>query len=61
MKTEKDMIIALTNSGMTEAEIAESIGSTQPTVHRIKKGSKTNYRTGKAIERLYIYRVVKAA
>ena len=53
---ENDMVLALIREGMTEMEIAKNIGSTQPTIHRIKKGSTTNYKTGKSLELLYLKR-----
>lgn len=46
------MVNSLIQKGITETEIAKKIGVTQSTVNRIKKGSPTNYQTGKALERL---------
>lgn len=52
----KSMVAYLVDSaGMTEAEIAQSCHTTQPTIHRIKKGSVEDprYKVGKSIESLY--------
>jgi predicted transcriptional regulator len=49
------MLNDLVDSGLSEGEIATRVGSTQPTVHRIKSGKTADphYQVGKAIERLY--------
>lgn len=50
----KDMVAAIAETGMSQAEIANRIGASQPTVHRIlEKGHGTSYDTGKKIEQLY--------
>lgn len=53
----KSMVAYLVDSaGMTESEIAHSCQTTQPTIHRIKKGSVEDprYKVGKSIESLYL-------
>lgn len=50
----KQMVSEIANTGMSQAEIAERVGASQPTIHRImEKGRSTSYETGKKIEQLY--------
>lgn len=48
-----EMVCALISSGMTEKAVADSVGTTQPTIHRIKAGATCNYELGKRIEDFY--------
>lgn len=43
----------ITEGGFSEYSLAQSIGSSQPTINRAKKGVGTSYKTGKNIEELY--------
>jgi predicted transcriptional regulator len=51
--TIQEMLAKLLLSGMSQRDIAERVGTTQPTINRAAKGSDIRYVTGKAIERLY--------
>lgn len=42
----------LIDTGWTEAGIAAAVGSTQPTIHRIKEGGSCLYALGAALVRL---------
>ena len=56
------MLLAISSTGMSQAQIADSIGVTQPTVHRaMTAGSDVGYETGKKIEMLYCERVIPKA
>lgn len=48
-----EMIKALRACGMTQAQIGERVGASQPAIHRAEKGSGVLYEVGKKIERLY--------
>lgn len=48
-----EMIKALRESGMTQAQIGDCVGASQPAIHRAEKGSGVLYEVGKKIERLY--------
>lgn len=48
-----DMIRELRASGMTQTQIAERVGVSQPAIHRAEKGSGVLYDVGKKLERLY--------
>lgn len=52
----QEMIKALRASGLTQQQIADAIGASQPSVHRAEKGAEVLYVTGKAIEALYVQR-----
>lgn len=52
--TVQTMVLELLDSGMSEGQLANKVDSNQPTIHRIKNGSKTNYELGKKIEALYL-------
>jgi len=41
------------DAGMTEAEIASSVGSTQPTINRIRRGAGTNFDLGNRLVELH--------
>lgn len=43
----------------TESRIAEAVGTTQPTVNRIKKGASPAYQTGAALVALAIAEIAK--
>jgi hypothetical protein len=47
------MVGFLILKGYSEDGIAKLVGTSQPTIHRIKCGSGTTYEIGKRIERLY--------
>lgn len=49
-----DMVGFLISKGYSESRIAEFVGTSQPTIHRIKRGSGTTYEIGKRIENLYL-------
>lgn len=49
----KEMLKQLTDAGMTQHDIAEAVGTTQPTIYRALNGADIRYRVGKAIERFY--------
>jgi len=50
----KDMLSSIAATGLTQSEIAERIGVSQPTVYRaMKAGSDVGYEVGKKIEILY--------
>ena len=49
----QEVLQTLIESGLSETEIAQRIGVSQPTVNRIKNGADPAYRTGKQLERLY--------
>ena len=51
--TIQEMLAKLLLSGMSQRDIAERVGTTQPTINRAAKGSDIRYVTGKAIERLF--------
>lgn len=54
----KEMLISIAKTGLSQAEIAEMVGVSQPTVHRaMTSGSVVKYETGKKIEQLYAERV----
>ncbi|WP_299198398.1 helix-turn-helix transcriptional regulator [uncultured Amphritea sp.] len=53
MTSLQKMIKKIRLSGLKGPAIAERINVTQPTVSRIENGARTDYETGKAIERLY--------
>lgn len=51
----KEMLNAISESGMSQDDIATRVGVTQPTIHRaMKKGEMVSYDTGKRIEALYL-------
>lgn len=50
--TLKEMLAELERLGYSQRAIAESVGTTQPTIHRASKGASVRYETGKAIEAL---------
>jgi len=56
MKTIQEMIVEILSSGMTEAELARLSNTTQPSIHRMKKGETKDpgYTTGKAIESIFL-------
>lgn len=47
------MVGFLILKGYSEDRIAKVVGTSQPTIHRIKCGSGTTYEIGKRIENLY--------
>ena len=50
----KDMLSSIAATGLTQSEIAERIGVSQPTVYRaMRSGSDVGYEVGKKIEKLY--------
>lgn len=52
--TIQEMLAKLLLSGMSQRDIAQKVGTTQPTINRAAKGSDIRYVTGKAIEYLYL-------
>jgi predicted XRE-type DNA-binding protein len=59
MLTISAMLLAVIDSGMTQTQIAEHLGTSQPTIHRLlKKNCRADYDIGKHIEKLYAARVV---
>jgi predicted transcriptional regulator len=48
------MVRFLVSKGYSESKIADVVGTSQPTIHRIKGGSSTTYETGKRIESLFL-------
>lgn len=52
--TIQEMLAKLLLSGMSQRDIAQKVGTTQPTINRAAKGSDIRYVTGKAIECLYL-------
>ena len=50
----QDMVNSLLASGFTEGSLAKEVGTSQPTIHRIKKGSEPSYTLGKTIESIYM-------
>ena len=63
MKTVKDMIIDILDSGMKEDELAKLVGTTQPSINRMRRGVTvdTSYTMGKAFESIYIERTGMSA
>jgi predicted transcriptional regulator len=55
MITLQEMTSALLDSGMTEAQLAEAVKTSQATVHRIRRGTTPDpgYSLGKRIEAIY--------
>lgn len=51
--TVQEMLKELSAAGFTQAQVAEKVGTTQPTIHRATKGSDVGYELGKAIEALH--------
>lgn len=51
--TIQEMLAELLLSGMSQRDIAQKVGTTQPTINRAAKGSDIRYVTGKAIECLH--------
>ena len=49
-----DMVGFLISKGYSEVKIAKVVGTSQPTIHRIKCGSGTTYEIGKRIESMYL-------
>jgi hypothetical protein len=49
-----DMVGFLIAKGFSEVGIAKAVGTSQPTIHRIKCGSGTTYETGKRIENMFL-------
>ena len=49
----QEVLQTLIASGLSETEIAQRIGVSQPTVNRIKNGADPAYRTGKKLEQLH--------
>jgi len=47
------MLKELREAGLSQAEIAKRVGTSQPTVCRIMSGAATNYEFGKKIEALH--------
>jgi predicted transcriptional regulator len=62
METLQKIVIKLIAAGTTEKDLAEKVGCSQPTIHRIKSGDITDpsYSTGKALENLYRTRFKEA-
>lgn len=54
----RDMIQALIDAGMSQAEIAKEAGTSQPTIYRALNGADMRYSAGRTIERLYQSRFV---
>lgn len=52
--TIQEMLKKLLLTGMSQRDIAQKVGTTQPTINRAAKGSDIRYVTGKAIESLYV-------
>lgn len=48
-----EMLEALRKSGLSQSEIADLTGVSQPTICRAQGGADVKYETGKKIERLY--------
>lgn len=61
--TLQDMVIALIDTGLSQASIAQACHTSQPVVWRASKGIDIRYSTGKEIERFYknVMRARKAA
>lgn len=51
--TIQEMLAELKAFGLSQREIAETVGTTQPTIHRATKGAGVSYETGKAIEKMH--------
>lgn len=51
--TISQMLEALVKTGMSQQEIADQVGTSQPTIYRALKGSGIRYEVGKSIEALY--------
>ena len=49
-----EMLKALREDGLSQTEIAELAGVSQPTICRALSGSDVLYETGKKIERMYL-------
>lgn len=49
----QEMVVALLEKGMSQAEIARQIGVSQPTVWRVSNGADVFYSTGVRLKRLY--------
>ena len=56
MLTINEMLVEVLGTGLSEGAVAKKVGCTQPTIHRIKRGARTDYDKGKAIEALYAER-----
>lgn len=50
--TVQEMLNSLFERGLSQKDVAERTGTTQPTIHRASKGAGVRYETGKAIEAL---------
>ncbi len=57
--TVQEMLKELSEAGLSQAQIAEKVGTTQPTIHRATKGSDVGYELGKSIEAFH-RKVVRA-
>ncbi len=51
-----EMLKALREDGLSQTDIAELAGVSQPTICRALSGSDVLYETGKKIERMYLTR-----
>jgi len=58
MNTIQNMLVALTQDGMTDGEISRRTGIPQPTVTRLRNGQHkdTSYVYGKRVEELFLNR-----
>jgi predicted XRE-type DNA-binding protein len=55
----KDMLFLISETGLSQQEIASIVGVSQPTIHRAMTcGAAVKYETGKKIELLYSERVL---
>lgn len=60
-KTLQEQLTELNERGYSDSEIARSVGATQPTISRLRRGdhADTSYTIGKAIETLHAERMAK--
>ncbi|MCC4269172.1 hypothetical protein LL254_00430 [Marinobacter nauticus] len=56
-----EMLNELMNTGLTQGQIAELVGCSQPTICRALQGSDPGWNRGNKIEALYVERVKTSA
>lgn len=60
-KSLQEMVTELLESGMTQPQLADMVGTNQPQISRIKHGQNSEYDLGKRVEAVYIDRIINAA
>lgn len=54
MRTPQQMVRYLIEQGLTQKEIADAVGTSQPRISALAKGDGCNYFLGKKLEMLYM-------